>query len=437
MLFCSITPIIELGKPPTNTMKNVPIIAQICKLIPGHMIRKIVTRLADEMKEQGKKWVYPRAFCYMSHIVSMIYLHIGHAQSITEVCDALNHNKWSLNTIRNAKAPRHNTLSNANRTRSPEIIKRLYYALIEFYQKAQPDFFKRGKHSYFRVPRRIKRVIRAIDSTTIELVANCMDWAKHRRQKAAAKLHVGLDLDANVPFKVISEPANTHDNKYMVSLTEGMKEGQIAVFDKAYMALAHLRTLTEKGIIWVTRCKENAQMKVVKKLKKGKQEGIISDELVEWKGEKSHKLYPARLRRVQAWVKDTEGNEVKMTFLTNNEEWAARSVCDLYRTRWAIEIFFKEIKQSLQLKTFIGYNRNAIEWQIWSGLVTYLLLRIEAWLSRWEGGFKHFCTLVKTIMWQLRQIENIVANYGTAGGKKVTESPPETPYLCGGALFRS
>ena len=104
------------------------------------MIRKIVTQLADEMKEQGKKWVYPRAFCYMSHIVGMIYLHIGHAQSITEVCDALNHNKWSLNTIRNSKAPWHNTLSNANRIRSPEIVKRLYYALVEFYQKAQPDF---------------------------------------------------------------------------------------------------------------------------------------------------------------------------------------------------------------------------------------------------------------------------------------------------------
>lgn len=417
-------------------MSNIPILAQICKLLPGHMIKKVIRMLVEEAKKEGRRWVYPRVFSYFSHIVSMIYLHVGHAQSITEVCDALNYNRWSLNTIRNATAPRHNTLSNANRTRSPEIIKRLYYSLLGYYQRGIPNFFQRGRHSYFRVPRRIKRLIRAIDSTTIELVANCMDWAKHRRRKAAAKLHVGLDLDANIPFKVITEPANTHDNRYMVRLTEGMKAGEIAVFDKAYVALTHLRTLTERGIIWVTRCKENAKLKVIKKFKKGKQKGIISDELVEWKGKKSHERYPEQLRRVKALVKDTEGKEVIITFLTNNKQWAARSVCDLYRARWSIEVFFKEIKQSLQLRTFIGYNRNAIEWQIWSGLVTYLLLRIEAWLSRWRGGFKHFCILLKNIMWQLQRIENIVKNYGTAGDRGGGGGPPETPYLCGGILLR-
>ena len=137
-----------------------------------------------------------------------------------------------------------------------------------------------------------------------------------------------------------------------------------------------------KGILWVTRCKAGAQFNVIKKLNKGRQKNIIRDELIEWKGDKSHKRYPEQLRRGEAWVKDTQGEEVRITFLTNNAEWSASSVCGLYRTRWAIENFFMEIKQTLQLRTFIGYNRNSIEWQVWSAMLIYMLLRIQEWMHK-------------------------------------------------------
>lgn len=411
----------------TNTTKNVPVFTQVCKLIPPFLLRKTLT---EALKDHVRVTI-PRAFSYWSQIVSMIFYHLMRIESINELCDTLNHHRGLLNTLRNAIAPRRNTLSYANRTRSSEIIKRLFYGVLEHYQKYMPNFFLKPNRRFFRIPRRFKRTIRALDATTIELVANCMDWAKHRRKKAAAKIHMSLDVLTFTPSMVIVEPGNTHEANYMVGLCKGMNAGDIAIFDKAYISLVRLLTLTQKGIMWVTRCKEVAQFKVIKKLNKGSQKNIIRDELVEWKGQVSHKRYPEQLRRVEALVKDTEGNEVTVTFLTNNTEWAASSVCDLYRARWAIENFFKEIKQTLQLHTFIGYNRNSIEWQVWSAMLVYMLLRIQEWMHNWEGSFKRLIALIRGIAWVQQDLALILASYGTAKPPPLQEPIQTTPYLKG------
>ena len=414
----------------TNTTKNVPVFTQVCKLIPPFLLRKTLT---EAIKDHVRVTI-PRVFSYWSQIVSMIFYHLMRIESINELCDTLNHHRGLLNTLRNAIAPRRNTLSYANRTRSSEIIKRLFYGVLKHYQENMRDFFRSPNRRFFRIPRRFKRTIRALDSTTIELVANCMDWAQHRRKKAAAKIHIGLNVLTFTPSTVIVEPGNKQDSNYMVSLCEGMKAGDIAIFDKAYISLVRLLKLTQKGIMWVTRCKEDAQFKVIKKLNKGSQKNIIRDELVEWKGTVSHKRYPEQLRRVEALVKDTEGNEVTVTFLTNNTEWAASSVCDLYRARWAIENFFKEIKQTLQLHTFIGYNRNSIEWQVWSALLVYMLLRIQEWMHKWEGSFKRLIALIRGIAWVQQDLALILASYGTAKTPPRQETIQTTPYLKGWKL---
>lgn len=81
--------------------------------------------------------------------------------------------------------------------------------------------------------------------------------------------------------------------------------------------------------------------------------------------------YPVQMRRIVALVK-VDGKEVEMVFLTNNMEWAASSICDLYRSRWAIEVFFKQIKQTLQVCDFLGHSKQAIRWQLWAALLIYL-----------------------------------------------------------------
>ena len=145
---------------------------------------------------------------------------------------------------------------------------------------------------------------------------------------------------------------------------------------------------------------------------------ILKDEEVELTGRKSHKRYPRSFRHVSAKVPDSNGKEITVSFLSNNVDWAASSICDLYRCRWGIETFFKEIKQTLQIRTFVGFSRNAIEWQIWSALLTYLLMRIMAFLSEWKRDFKHFFTLMKGALWAKRTVRVIGSRYGTAASAK-------------------
>lgn len=409
-----------------NTTERLTVLGQFCKLIPKYCLANVCA----ELNKEGIK-IAARAFSVWSHIVSMIYCHMAHCISLNDICDGLQNFKGNLNNIRNATAPHRNTLSHANRTRDIALIKRLFWKTVEHYQQTYPKFFTQGGRSYFRLPRRFKRAIRAIDSTTIELIAKCMDWAKHRKHKAAAKVHVALDLISFIPIRVVTDSANHHDGSYMSELCGNMKSGDIAVMDRAYVDYKQLNTLTEQGVFWVTRSKSNMKIKVIRELNKGRkntpQKGkephypiILKDEEVELTGKTSHRRYPRSFRHVSAIVQDSNGKEITVSFLSNNMEWAASSICDLYRCRWGIETFFKEIKQTLQIRTFVGFSRNAIEWQIWSALLTYLLMRIMAFLSEWKRDFKHFFTLMKGALWAKRTVRVIVSRYGTA-----EESPPE------------
>jgi hypothetical protein len=225
--------------------------------------------------------------------------------------------------------------------------------------------------------------VHAVDSTTIQLVANCMDWAKHRRRKAAAKCHLRLNLQSFPPSFAIVETASEHDSTRAGELCAGLAEGEIAVFDKAYVAFQHLWELTTRGIWWVTRAKDNMAYRVKKRLPRCADRRILKDELIVLKGHRSRQHYPALLRRVTALVQ-VEGKERVMVFLSNHLQWAASSIVDLYGCRWDIETFFKELKQTVQMVDFLGYSANAVKWQVWTALLVHLLLRFLAWRSQWR-----------------------------------------------------
>ena len=167
----------------------------------------------------------------------------------------------------------------------------------------------------------IARRGRAIDSTTIQLVANCIDWAKHRRRKAAAKCHMQLNLQTFLPQFAIVKEASTHDSTEAYRLCANLKSGEIAVFDKAYVDFMHLADLDRRGVFWVTRAKDNMRYRIVKQLSKPKG-AILNDVLIELETPKSHAAYPQRLRLVTANV-EVNGVIKTMTFITNNTTWAA------------------------------------------------------------------------------------------------------------------
>src|SRR5204863_4481240 len=139
--------------------------------------------------------------------------------------------------------------------------------------------------------------------------------------------------------------------------------------------------------------------KVVKRLQKGAVGKIMRDDLIRLKTAASRQEYPELMRRIVALV-EVDGREVEMVFLSNNLEWSASNIVELYRCRWQIEVFFKQIKQTLQLADFLGTSANAVRWQIWTALLAYLLLRYLSFLSDWSHSFSRLFTLVRTCLWK-------------------------------------
>ena len=355
---------------------RVCILAQLCKYIPSHAVARISRELGEEKKA--------RTFSAWSHVVSLLYAQLCHCISLPDVCDALALRKSRLSLLRGATLPKRNTLSHANRERNPELMERLFWETLHDLTNLNRGFGPTGR--YCGIPRRFKRTIHVIDSSTISLVANCMDWAKHRRQKAAAKLRLTLNLQTFLPTFAIVEEAAHHDSTRARELCAPLKEGEITVFDKAYVDFKHLFELHQRGIFWVTRAKDNMSYTVIEEFAADPAQGILHDQMIALNTDKSRDAYPQTLRLVTARV-EVNGSEVEMTFITNNFTWAASSVAGLYQSHWGIEVFFKQLKQTLKLSGFIGYSKNAIRWQVWAALLVWLLSRYAAFASGWAHGF--------------------------------------------------
>jgi hypothetical protein len=284
--------------------------------------------------------------------------------------------------------------------------------MLTYFDQLCPGF---GGVHFRKMPRRFKRSVLVMDSTTIKLIASCIDWAKHRRRKAAAKVHMLLNLETFLPAFAIVDSAKGHDNTKAHELCAKLKSGEIVVFDMAYIDYSHLFTLTKRGVFWVSRVKESMKLRCVKRLIKKPEGKILRDDIVLVQNTEKRKIYPRRLRRVIALV-EIDGKETEMVFFTNNLEWAATSICDLYKSRWSIETFFKQVKQTLKINSFLGYSRKAIEWQIWTALLMYLLLRYLHFCCDWNHSFTRLFTCLRAVLWQRRRLMDYLNSYGTAHG---------------------
>jgi hypothetical protein len=400
---------------PTRSQFN--ILRQICNFIPAHTVAKIARETGVE--EQA------RTFRPWSHVVALLAAQLTHSIGLNDVCDALQLQSGPLSTIRGATPPSRNGFSNANRERPAEMAEQLFWSVLDHLKTQSPGFAtgqRRGPAFRFKVP------IHVIDTTVMELVANCMDWAKHRRRKAAAKTHLRLNLQSLLPEFVIVDTAAEHDNKRAREVCAGLRSGEIALFDKGFLDFEHLRDLDQRGVFWVSRAKENMDYAVVRKMPLSKDAKILRDEVIVLNNPKV--AAPELMRRVVALV-EVDGEEREMTFLTNNLEWSPRSVADLYRCRWQIEVFFKQIKQTLQLADFLGHNANAVRWQVWTALLTYVLLRYLSYLSKWAHSFTRLFTILRAALWQKFDLLDLLARYGTAGGHFRHLARPDQAYFAG------
>jgi hypothetical protein len=402
------------------TWDKLTVLRQVCNYIPAYL----VPRLAHETGVDEKA----RTFSPWSHVVSLSYAQLTHSLSLNDVCDALQLNSGPLSAIRGATPPTRNNLSHADKVRDAGLAEQLFWEELKYLGDLSPGFVsgKAGK----RFLRRFKRKIHAVDSTTIQLMASCMDWAKHRRRKAAAKCHLRLDLQSFLPRFAIIDTARAADSKRAREVCAGVKEGEIVIFDKAYVDFRHLSDLEERGVVWVTRAKENQRFEVLEQLPVPDGGKVVADELVGLKNADSQQKYPEVMRRVTAWV-EVDGQERLMTFLTNQLTWSPDTIAELYRCRWQIEVFFKQIKQTLQLADFMGTSANAVRWQVWIALLVYLLLRYLAYLAQWAHSFSRLFAIVRTSLWRKWHLLSLLQRYGTAGGHFDYMSHPEQAYFPG------
>jgi hypothetical protein len=404
----------------TPARNNVIVLKQLLNLIP----RGLINRAASDTGIDRKA----RSFSVTSHLATMLFAQLARAVGLNDVCDWLRLKSGPLARF-GVTPPSRNALSHANKVRSADFIERLFWSTLSHLQDIQPGFAsgKRGTG----LLRRFKVKIHAVDSTVMELVANCMDWARHRRRKAAAKMHLRLDLHSFLPSFAIVDTAGQHDNLRARELCAGLLPGEIVVFDKAYVDFLHLCELDARGVQWVTRAKDNMRFRVRRNLTEGKA-NIIKDQLVVLTGK--HK--GVEVRRIEAWV-EIDGERRKMTFMTNHREWSPQTVCDLYRRRWDIEVFFKQVKQTLKLTNFLGHSANAVRWQVYSALLVYILLRFQAYLSGWGHSFTRLFTVTRSALWERLDLLALLKSYGTAGGRMRVLGALDQAWLPGFAHLRS
>ena len=393
------------------------------KFIPRCLIHKS----AKETGVAGKA----RSYSVLSHLGTMLFVQLAHALSLNDVCDWLRLKARAIAAF-GLTPPSRNNLSNSNKVRDAKFVELVFWRTLAHLQHRDASFGRQrpGGGGGRSLLHRFKVRIHAVDSTVMELVANCMDWAKHRRRKAAAKLHLRLGLNCFLPTFAIIDTAGEHDNKRAREVCAGLEEGEVVVFDKAYVDFGHLHDLDARGVQWVTRAKDNLCYRTVRNLPVKKGGKVVKDQIVKLTGAKFKQLAGWTLRRVEAWL-EVDGELRLMVFITNNTSWSASSVCDLYRARWDIEVFFKQVKQTLKLGDFLGHSANAIRWQVWSALLVYVLLRYAAHIGQWGHSFTRLFAVVRAAMWERLDLVGLLRSYGTAGGSFTLLGASHTAWLPG------
>jgi len=255
------------------------------------------------------------------------------------------------------------TLADANNRRDAGILKDVYYDILEKCRELSP------RHGF-----KFKNPLYSFDSTLINVCLSLYPWATYRKKKGASKLHTLLDHSGYLPSFMVLSDGKTHDITVVKDEAFGLPPlppDSILLIDRAYIDYNWLYSLAQHKLFFVTKVKSNMKYTVLGQQDIPKKKGVISDCRINLSGPSSQEKYPHTLRLV-TYV-DQETGEVH-EFFTNNFNLAARTIADLYKSRWQIEIFFKWIKQNLKIKSFLGTSKNAVMTQVWAAMIYYLLL---------------------------------------------------------------
>jgi IS4 transposase len=242
-------------------------------------------------------------------------------------------------------------------------------------------------------------------------------WAKFHHNKGAVKLHTMIDLRGNIPVVVHIDDGKSYDTDLLDVIVP--EPGAVYVMDRGFIDLVRLHRLSSAGAYFVTRAKSNQQLRRVTSRPVDRSSGIICDQIVALKIAMSARRYPARLRRVR--YRDPESGKT-LIFLTNNFALPARTITDLYRCRWQIELFFKWIKQHLRIKSFFGTSQNAVKTQIWIAVCVYVLIAIVKKRLALDASLYSILQLISVTAFEKIPIDQLLSETRTTSALPVADN---------------
>ena len=355
------------------------ILSQILKLVPRHEFETLANR-----HHSGRSF---RTASRWSQFVTMTMAQLSGRNSLRDIVDNISSQAHRLYHLGSAKLSRSN-LSRINEGKPYELYEALSGKLLNCCQGKAPG------HDF-----RFKNPLYSLDASTIDLCLSVFPWADFRTTKGAIKLHVGLNHAGYLPEFVTVTEGKSHD--VTIGRTLKFPKGSIVAVDRGYNHYGWYNQLTEKGIFFVTRLKSNAKTRVVCRRSVLKERGLTSDQTIEFTGIQTARKCPVPLRRIGYRDPETGKHYI---FLTNNFTLSARTIADIYKSRWQVELFFRWIKQNLKIKSFVGTSKNAVLTQIWIALCVYLLLAFIKFQSKLKKSLQQILRLLQLNLFEKRDL---------------------------------
>lgn len=391
---------------------NKPLLGQILNLIPRHLI-KTETHKHKSDKGCSKYKTYDQ-------LVALIFGQLNKCYTLSDISCGLSISGTFLSDIGLRQSPAKSTMSDGNKNRTYKVFESLYYRVLSYHKE-----LLKSRHQSHVIEEIKNHTIKLIDSTTISLCLALFDWAKFRTAKGGLKIHTVWDDQLGLPDMVNITEAKIHD-RYGLENNVFVKN-TIIVEDRAYFDFDLMKARIKATNIFVTRIKTNTLYEILEELDLplDKDQDLLKDEIVILSSKKAQKagMKKEKLRLIKVYKEDE--NKV-IEIITNQLDWTARTIADLYKKRWDIELFFKAMKQNLQIKTFIGTSENAVKSQIFVALISYLLLElIKRFYCDKRTAFSNFCEKIRICLMHYLSID-YVCNDLKPIVKKVQKPPDKT-----------
>ena len=360
------------------------IFSQVLKLFPRGEFEQAVKKHGAERHARG--------FTSWGQFMAMLFCQLGRAHSLREICGGLACCEGQLKHLGVPTAPKKSTLAYANEHRPWQLYQTVFEQTLG---KCQALVASQGGRQKFR----FKNKLMSLDGSIIDLSVSLFDWAKFRRTKGAIKLHLLLDHDGYLPsFAVVTE-GKTSEIK--VARTLRFEPGTILAIDRGYIDYEWFRELTQEEVFFVTRMKDKAVYEVKEERPAPQNSNVVSDQFICFPRLAREGEAPVLFRRVEIWNPDKQESIV---FLSNLLAFGATTIAAIYQDRWQVELFFKALKQTLKIKTFVGTSANAVRTQVWTALIAMLVLKYLQLKSKFAWSLSNLAALLRQQLFFYRDL---------------------------------